>query len=334
MHRDRIAVPSGPMRRALAALLFVIAACRGGPRAEPVPHARGVAMRTESSQCTVTFDEDDPRANHRTAVLRELETIDRELDALDDELAASGIPGPQKRDEAIALAASRIAVLQRTALDALFEGTPGLLVRIANAHFLARERDAKLAADYGERHPDRHEQQRLIESLRATFERQREIEIAVAEAWRDELQKLPRSASPAKLRQANRRALRGILARLVAETPADARQDRIDAVVPSEAPAEVRVAATRVADAKQRIDVTGPNLGPKHPEMIAMLAELAKARELLRDKIARADAALARELASLDGAHVRPVIDPARTARRAELAARARDLRREWDVLR
>ncbi|HEU0033772.1 MAG TPA: hypothetical protein VFQ53_24260 [Kofleriaceae bacterium] len=322
-----------PVRRLVLALAC-FAACRSGPAAPPVPLAHGPAGRTESSECTVSFDEDDPRANYRMSVLREMETVDRELDALDDELAASAVPGPQRRDDALAQVTTKIASLQRTSLDSLFEGTPALLVRIANAHFLARERDAKLAEVYGERHPDRHEQRRLIEALRASFDRQRDIELAEATALRDELAKLPKTASPAKLRQASRRALRTILARHLAAETTPGTDHHADAIVPSDAPAEVRVAGTRIFDAQLQIDVAGPNLGPKHPEMIQMVATLAAARETMRSALVQADAALAREIAALDGNGTKVVVDPARVSRRAELAARARDLRREWDALR
>jgi hypothetical protein len=305
----------------------------------PVPVAEPVAQ-PEPAGYTLVVDNNDPRAVQRAAILSELETVDRELDAIDEELAASAVAGPPSRDDAIAIAGTRIRSLSRTAPEALFEDTPGMLVRIASAYFASREHDLALAKEYGERHPERIEQRRTIDGLRAAFDRQRDVELAEAEAWRDELGKLPRTAPAANVRQANRRALQAMLARFSA-----------DAVVPSDAPAEVRVAATRVAEAKLRVELAAPSLGPKHPDMIAMATELAAARDALRAAVSDADARISREIAALDSPRARPaidprasaplpakpagfpLIDPARLARRAELATRARDLRREWDAV-
>jgi hypothetical protein len=302
--------------------LVVLVACGGTPRSTPVP--RDPIDRKDTIEYTLV-PADDSRAGRRAAVLRELVVVDRELDAIDEELAAGAIPGPATRDEAIAATTARLAALQRTAPDALFAETPTLLVRGANAYYAARDRDAELANEngYGERHPERILQRRAIEALRGAFDRQRDVELAVTAAWRDELGKLPKQATAVKIRQANRRALQATLARFAS-----------DGIVPSDVPAELRVAAARVAEAKQRIDAAAHTLGPKHPDMIAMHADLAAARDALRDAIALTDAAITREIVALDAPRARPLVDPARLARRAELAAKARDLRREWDALR
>jgi len=302
------------------AWLVLATACSTGTRSPPIPRADPVDG-SKPVEYVMVPESNDPRGGQRAAVLRELDVVDRELDALDDELAASAVAGPPTRDEAIAAATSRIAALARTAPEALFEDTPGLLVRTANAYFAARDHDVVLAKEFGDRHPERLAQRRLIEALRGAFDRQREVELALTTAWHDELAKLPKTAAATRVRQANRRALQATLA-------------RSDAVVPSEAPAEVRVAATRVAAASRLVDAASPNLGPKHPDMIALHAELAAARDGLRTAVTAADAAIAREIVALDAPRGRPIVDPARLARRAELAARARELRREWDALR
>jgi hypothetical protein len=256
-------------------------------------------------------------------VLAELATVDRELDAIDDELAASAIVAPPSRDQAIAQASARIQALQRLTPETLTADTPGQLVRIANELYAARGDDARLATEYGSRHPTRVKQQLVIDALRAAFDRQREIELAEAGTWRDELGKLARPSTAAKLRQASRRALQHTLAGLGTTV-----------VVPSDAPADVRVAAMRLDAVTRRLELAAPELGPKHPEMIALQAELGEARDALLTARGTAELALAHEIAALDLPRARPEVDPVRLARRAELAARARDLRREWDAAR
>ncbi len=255
--------------------------------------------------------------------MRELETVDRELEAIDEELAASAITAPPSVAEAIAAVTARIASLERTAPDMLFADTPPQLVRLANTYMEARAEDVRLGIELGERNPDRLEQRRVIAVLRAGFDRQREVELAEANAWKGELAKLARiKATPAKLRQANRRALQVTLAQFSA-----------DAMAPSDAPAEVRVAAARVLEALRQIELAAQSLGPKHPKMIALRAELAAGREAFRTALDAADLALLHELAALEAPRGRPEVNSARLARRAELAARSRDLRLEWDAL-
>ncbi len=320
------------MRRALAAVLgsvlvlvpgFGLGAC-GGSRPVPVPPGDLISARFPVEYSFTFAQRGDPRVEHRAAVLRELEIVDRELDAIDEELAASAIASPPSRDGALAMVTSLIDSLQRTSPETLFADTPHQLIRIASAYSTAVEHDARLGTEYGARHPDRIEQRRMIVALRATFDRQREVELAEAVAWRAELRMLAQPSTAAKIRQANRRALQTVLARFID-----------DAIAPSDAPADVRVATLRVTEALRRIEVAAPSLGPKHPEMIALAAESSAARAALRTAIAAADTQLLREIATLDSPRPRgPEIEPARLARRAELAARARDLRREWDALR
>jgi len=313
------------MSRTLVALGVFLAACAGShPSPRPISEPPGSpAGRPAAAAGQPETSPGDPRAPHREVVLKELEVVDRELDAIDEELAASAIVAPPSRDAAIALATARIQALQRITPETLAADTPPLLVRIANDYAGALAEDARLAKDLGPRHLDRIEQKHVIDALRARFDRQREIELAEATAWRDELGKLTRPSTAAKLRQASRRALQAALGHGVA-----------DAIVPSDAPAEVRVAALLVDEAMLRVDLATPILGPKHPEMIALHAELSAVRDAFHAAASAADAALAREIAALDAPRARPAVDPARLARRAELAARSRDLRREWDASR
>lgn len=285
-----------------------------------------VVERTTEETCPPPVADDARRATHRADISRELEAIDRELDQIDEELAAGALPVPASRDDALAAMTSRIALLQRTAPDALFADTPPLLIRIANEYGIARDRDAELGVSYGERHPTRVEQRRIIDALRVAFDRQRDVELARAATSRDQLAALPRAAPAAKLRQADLRALQQTLSRFA-----------IDAVVPSDAPTDVRIAALRVAEARRKIEAAEPSLGPKHPDMVELQTALATARARMQKAATTAEATLTASIAALDAERAAPKSarsTGARLARRAELAARARDLRREWDALR
>jgi hypothetical protein len=282
-----------------------------------------VVERTTEETCAPPVADDTRRASHRAEIARELEAIDRELDQIDEELAAGVVPVPASRDAALAALTSRISLLQRTAPEALFADTPPLLIRIANEYGIARDRDAELGVSYGERHPTRIEQRRIIDALRVAFDRQREVELARATSSREQLAALPKGAPATKLRQADLRALQQTLSRFA-----------IDAVVPSDAPTDVRIAALRVAEARRKIEAAEPSLGPKHPDMVELQTALGAARDRMQKAATSAEATLARAIAALEAHRATPKSDPARLARRAELAARARDLRREWDALR
>ncbi|MEO8701786.1 MAG: hypothetical protein ABI867_17205 [Kofleriaceae bacterium] len=303
-----------------SALLVVLLGCGGSQPRVAVP---ADPIQRESTIEYTMVPAEDGRAAQREAILQQLEAVDRELDAIDDELAASAIAGPATRDDAITAATTRLAALQRTSLELVLEDTPILLVRAAKVYFTARGHELELAKELGERHPERIEQRRVLAQLRVAFERQRDVEIAEATLLRDELGRIPKAAPATRIRQANRRTLQLVLARALA-----------DGVVPSDAPVEVRIVASRLAALTIRIETASRAYGPKHPEMIAMQAELGAIRDALRDAVTTADAALTREIAELDIRKAVPAVDPTRLSRRAELAARARDLRREWDALR
>ena len=313
------------MRRHLAGLAVVLVTGCGGPQAQRPASDVVIVERTTEPTCPAPAGDDSRKVAQRARIARELAAVDRELDQIDDELAAAALPVPASRDAAINALAVRIASLQRTAPEALFADTPALLIRIAYDYATARERDVELGVSYGERHPTRVEQRAQIDALRTTFERQREVEVARATTSRDQLANLPRSAPVAKIRQADLRALQQTIARF-----AD------DAVVPSDAPVDVRVAALRLAEAHRKIDAASPSLGPKHPEMVVLKTELAAARARMQTTLTAAEAALAASITALDSSRSasRSKPDPSRLARRAELAARARDLRREWDAYR
>jgi len=308
----------------LAAVLAAVLALGCGGAQKPKSDKTDVIVveRTTEEPCAPPVADDARRATHRAEIARELEAVDRELDQIDEELAAGALPMPGSRDAALATLTSRIALLQRTAPDALFADTPTLLVRIANEYGTARDRDAELGVSYGERHPTRVEQRRIIDALRAAFDRQRDVELARANSSREQLAQLPKGAPATKVRQADLRALQQTLSRFA-----------IDAVVPSDAPTDVRIAALRVAEARRKIEAAEQSLGPKHPDMVVLETALSAARERMQKAATIAEATLAATIAALDAQRT-PRSNPARLARRAELAARARDLRREWDALR
>ena len=305
----------------LAAVLAL--GCGGAPKPKDAKTDVIVVERTTEPSCPSPIADDVRRAAHRAEIARELEAIDRELDHIDEDLAASALPVPAARGAALAALTSRIALLQRTAPEALFADTPPLLIRIANEYGIARDRDAELGVSYGERHPTRVEQQRIIDALRAAFDRQREVELARAASSRDQLAALPKGAPATKLRQADLRALQQTLSRFA-----------IDDVVPSDAPTDVRIAALGVAEARRKIEAATPSLGPKHPDMVVLQHAHVAARERLYKAARSAELALTAAIAALEAHRQAPSPDRARLARRAELAARARELRREWDVLR
>ena len=70
------------------------------------------------------------------------------------------------------------------------------------------------------------------------------------------------------------------------------------------------------------------DVGPKHPDMIAVNAELEDAHAELARAVADADAELAARIVAPPRA-----ADPKVIARRAELADQARELRREYEQL-
>ena len=273
-------------------------------------------IATSDPECVVPAQVDDTAPNARAELVRELDTIDRELDAIDDEIAASAVPGPATRQEAIAIAIARVTELERATPQQPPEDCPTLLARAASSWRDARLVDDKLAETLGARHPDRIAAKRTIEVRKAAFDHQRDVELAETTAWRAELAKLPDTAPAIRLHQARRRALRQTLA----------------TGVPSDAPAELRMAALRVTDLAHAIDVGSKELGPKHPEMVRLTAEQATARDRLQSTLASTEAALDREIAALDHRKTPAPIDPAKLARRAELAERARELRKELDA--
>ncbi len=298
-------------------LVVVLAGC-AAPPAPAVP--REPLPDTASSTCVELGAAEPPPDAHRAELAHELDAIDRELDAIDDEIAASAIPGPQSRQDAINAAIARTTELERATPQQPPEDCPTLLARAAHAWLEARGAELQLAETLGARHPDRIAAQRTIEMRRVDFDQQRAVELAETAAWRVELGKLPESAPAIRIFQASRRALRTTLAQLGDAT-----------TVPSDAPAELRMAAHRAAELAHAIDVSGKELGPKHPEMIRLTTETRAARDKLAATLAATEVALDREIAALDHRKAPLPIDPATLARRAELAARARELRKELD---
>jgi hypothetical protein len=98
---------------------------------------------------------------------------------------------------------------------------------------------------------------------------------------------------------------------------------------PSDSPAAVRLALEDVDNATSTKSELEIGYGPKHPEVVVVKARLDEANETLAKALADADAQLAARLAAPPRAP-----DAAAISRRAELADRARELRREYERLR
>jgi hypothetical protein len=297
--------------------LLALAGCREPRVVSPVPVGEPVVTCPAAPEAV-----DDPtqreRASRLAEVRRELAAVDDALDALDAELAAAAAASGPSRDDVAALATTRTALLRTATIDNLHPDAPSQLHRLAHAHLDALHAKAELDAIYGARHPRIVELVRSIDWLRGAFDRQRAVELAETTAWRDELAALPRGAPPAKVQHARLRAQLATIEHFAA-----------DAIAPSDAPAELRLAVDRAADAARAIDELSPSLGPKHPEMVRLA-------QLRTDAAADIRAAVESARKELELAGTRPAtqpIDASKLAKRVELATRARELRKELAAL-
>jgi uncharacterized protein involved in exopolysaccharide biosynthesis len=248
-------------------------------------------------------------------IAHELAEVDRELDAIDSQLAASANAAGMTREQALAAVASRRAEVEKQAIDNVTVGAPLRISAIAEDYAAAHTKEAELAAHMGPKHPEMVELEHTLAWLRGEFEARRAAEIGELDAWRGELDKLPRAASARLVRQARLRAQRATLA-----------------LAPSDAPAEVWLAAQDIADVSRELE-TMVDLGPKHPERVRAEAELADAKRRLTTAITLATSELDAELARLDSTTAAEIaIDAAKVSRRAELAAQARELRHAYEL--
>jgi hypothetical protein len=315
--RSSTRVQAGVSRLAV----LVVAGCASAPL-KP-----SVSLETPVAACQPTEEpaaHERPRAERarRDDVRRELAAIEAALDALDDEIAAAAVTSGPTRDDALVAAIERSAIVRTATLDNLRPDAPAQLRRLARRYYDLLADKLVLERDLGQKHPDVVEAKHRIERVRDAFERQKTVEAEEARAWHDEVDKLPPRAPPPRVRQAKLRALRDTVDRFAS-----------DALAPSDAPAEIRLAVDRAAEVAREADELSPELGPKHPEMIRLAAAHDDAAAAIKVALAATDDALAREIAQLDAPRPPAAIDGGKLAKRVELAARARELRRELDAL-
>ena len=290
--------------------MVVLAACGAQPAAPMAP-------TTELPPPACQAAPQDPAGDDevRAQLARELDSIDRELDAIDDELVASEMAAGMGREQALVLVATRIDDLGKQTIDEPRPQGPLRMLEISDAYAEARANKADLATHFGPKHSAMIAAEHNLAWLRDEFEDRRKAELAELSAWRAELEKLPHGAPAPRVRQARLRALRTTLA-----------------LAPSDAPAQVWLAAQDIAHASRDLE-TMVDLGPKHPDRLQVEAELAAGKHRLESAVAAATAEIDAELARLDSTTSAPFsIDAAKIARRAELATQARELRRAYEL--
>jgi uncharacterized protein involved in exopolysaccharide biosynthesis len=120
------------------------------------------------------------------------------------------------------------------------------------------------------------------------------------------LAKQPATLAPGEIDLWRRRALASMAAELAEHGQ-----------VPSDAPANVLVVAIELEELRERSDQLAVQLGPKHPQMVRLRAQIADAEAALRGLVV-ADAPQRAE----------PDITGEMVVRRARLAARSRAMRK------
>jgi hypothetical protein len=297
-------------------LAFVTLVACGSPSSSQVSHPAATPAPSPSTTACTTTSVVVPDANRerRAQLAKDLLELDRELDAIDAELSLaaqlSGLDLIEARIKAIELRAQ----LDKVSVD-LAAGPPDLPIALAKALRdvrLALSERAKLATDLGDRHPRMEESKRRIEFLADVATQALKAERELAVAWGKELAKLPATAKPERVYKA----------RLIA------RRDLLKQGVVADPSASLRVAAERLREALWNRQELSRVLGPKHPDAVA-------ADALVDARTADAASAMGAEATDLtlqiDAAPRAP--DPSLIARRGQLAERARDLRREYELL-
>ncbi len=282
-----------------------IARCPSPPAASPVVASAPAQPESEPGRAG------DLRA--------ELARLDREIDALDNEIATFAPPAAS-RDAAIMETAEREPAIVRASLDGDLAGAPSEMRHIAALFYARRVKQLELERDLGPRMPEVIAGRKSIEWLRDAFERQRDVELAELHELRKTYSELRPGARPVDVRNARLRA------EIVTYVSAAA-----TGLEPSDAPAEIRIPVERWFDGEHRLADAGTELGPKHPEMVAAAA----LRDQAREDLERAIKATADELLAQIAAPVAATaaVDPSKIMRRVELAARARELRAELAAL-
>jgi len=305
--------------------IVIVAGCASAPKPAVPLEVPAVACKPAEPPPAASPPETPAppdRAVRRDDVRRELASVEAEVDALDDEIAAAAVATGPSRDDTLAAVTARMAIVRPAELDNLHPELPRQLRLLGRRYVELRVDKAMRERDLGPRHPEIVELGRKLDRVRAAFDRQRNVEVAELQALLDIVAKLAKTASVPHVRQARLRALLDVVVRFAPE-----------ALAPSDAPADVRIAVDRVADVARELDELSPVLGPKHPDMIRLVAERDDAAAALKSAIAAADHAITHDILQLDAPHPSAAIDPAKLAKRVELAARARELRRELDAL-
>jgi hypothetical protein len=303
------------------AFVLLLAACgphplpprAPAPAPPPCPERRPADLSAEGSIARPT--DGDTTAARRADILRALDALDRQLDAIDVELAAAAQNTGLSLVEARANAIARKAVLDAFDLDetpASMPGTPPMLARAMRAILGAKREHSELGRDLGAQHPLMLRIGRRIEYLRGVAKVQLAAERAFTQAWLDTLAKLPEKAKPDAIYKAR---LQALLATLPTGPSSDS-------------PADVRVAHDELTELLWTYGELTLDFGPKHPDVVVATARLDEAKAAMTKAIADAETELSARIAA-------PVkhADNAAIARRSELADQARELRREYERL-
>ncbi len=300
------------MRWLLLVLVVNAAACR--PAATPTTPTPRATEAAPVEHCIERPSEGDATKERRAEVIAELDRIDRELDAIDDDLRAAAQSTGMSLTEARVSTLDRKALLDKYTIDLPpAAGMPRMLVHDVTALMMAKREKSQLASELGPQHPSMKRAERRIAFLRDVAQQQLTAERAFVQAWLDTLAALPENAKPDAIYKARLQALRSTLPKMPS----------------SDAPAAVRLAVEDVQDATSTRSELELVVGPKHPDMITVSARLEEANAVLAKALADADAELAARIAAPPKAP-----DAAAIARRAELADQARELRREYERLR
>ena len=311
------------MRLSLCVLLV---ACASSPLRHPVPVTDPTCVGSPQPTATIAVDpnlEAEPKAavvSRRSAEIQgELDDLTRETDALDLEIAAFAVVGDPRREEAIAQTFERQAKLDPVTIDLVFDA-PTQLQRIASSYRVLFVKRLELEHELGPKNQTMVALVHMLDWLKAAFDRQKQAELQEIATLRKAYMALRVTASLEDVRKA----------RLRAQFEVWVSSSR-DGVVPSDAPASLRVPIDRAFDATRRIEEESGELGPKHPEMQRLIAERDQALADIDTAIKTAGHELVDALAT--AATKPPPFDAAKLRRRVELASRARELRAEMAAL-
>jgi len=253
-------------------------------------------------------------------IQRELDDLTREIDALDLEIAAFAVVGDPRREEAITQTFERQVKLEPVTIDQVFDA-PTQLQRIASSYRVLYVKRLELEHDLGPKNQTMVALNHTLDWLKAAFARQKQAELREIATLRKAYLELRPTASLDDVRKARLRAQFEVLV-----------SSSSDGVVPSDAPAILRVPIDRAFDATRRIEEQSGELGPKHPEMQRLIAERDMALADIAAAIKTSGHELVDALAAATGTKP-PPFDASKLRRRVELASRALELRAEMAAL-